>query len=189
MLTKLFFCSLSVRACVRAFPTKFSDVVVFFSHWRSGHQWEVLLQYVRLLILFSNGAKINTQNMSEFSLRALKIPRVDASWGERALAMRSQSSCSSVCPIWDGNDSYGRPVCPDTFPLLVGGGCSTAGARIDIENAVERPNYALYTQPLCARGVPVTSTARAIAYSNQKALNLLQHVGNPGLDFKAVINF
>lgn len=114
---------------------------------------------------------------------ALNLPKVDIASGERMLSDRYLNSCQTVCPMWDGRDDFGRKVCPDTYRLLVGNGCNTAIDRMDIE-AVERPNYLLFSQPLCnAAGRPINMNARALAEKEQFRLRLIENVGYAGLSY------
>lgn len=114
---------------------------------------------------------------------ALNIPKVDHAIGERLLSDRFLNSCQPVCPVWNGRDDYGRRVCPDSYRILVGQGCNSATDRMDIE-AVERPNYLLYSQPLCnAAGAPINMNARALADKAAYTMRLAENVGYVGLSY------
>lgn len=47
-----------------------------------------------------------------------------------------------VCPIWNGIDTAGREVCPDSF-MTKRAGCNSADDRVIVENNL-RPQYAEY---------------------------------------------
>jgi hypothetical protein len=60
-----------------------------------------------------------------------------------------------VCPIWNGMDTAGRKVCPDSF-YTKRAGCNSAEDRVVVENAVSRPQYAEYVN-LNASGIAMNS--------------------------------
>jgi hypothetical protein len=48
-----------------------------------------------------------------------------------------------VCPVWNGIDTAGRSVCPDSF-YTKRAGCNSAEDRVVVENNVSRPQYLEY---------------------------------------------
>ena len=55
-----------------------------------------------------------------------------------------------VCPIWNGLDTSGRTVCPDSF-WTKNAGCNSAEDRVVVENN-QRPQYMEYIN-LSANGI------------------------------------
>lgn len=55
-----------------------------------------------------------------------------------------------VCPVWNGQDSAGREVCPDSF-WTKNAGCNSAEDRVVVENVL-RPKYMNYVT-LGAQGI------------------------------------
>jgi len=83
--------------------------------------------------------------MSTISLEsALRTCKVNPDWANRIESDRFIGPASQkMCPMWNGFDSFGRPVCPDSFKNK-SAGCNSAEDRIIVENHVTRPQYIPY---------------------------------------------
>ena len=82
--------------------------------------------------------------MSLISLEgALRTCKVDTGWASRIQSDRFENPALMVCPVWNGRDLAGRPVCPDSFVTKTAG-CNSAVDRVDVENTVTRPQYVEY---------------------------------------------
>ena len=75
----------------------------------------------------------------ESSIRTCKI---DTAYADKVFSDRFLNPCNMVCPIWNGFDSAGRPVCPDSFNTKRAG-CNSAEDRVYVEN-YQRPQYVEY---------------------------------------------
>ena len=90
--------------------------------------------------------------MSGISLEsAIRTCKVDTGWASRVRSDRFLNSNNLVCPIWNGVDTSGRPVCPDSF-MTKRAGCNSAEDRVLVENNVSRPQYMEYIN-LNANGI------------------------------------
>jgi hypothetical protein len=58
---------------------------------------------------------------------------------DKLYSERFLNACDVVCPVWNGTDSYGRFVNPDTVPIETAG-CRSALDRVAVEN-YHRPQY------------------------------------------------
>jgi hypothetical protein len=82
--------------------------------------------------------------MSAISLEAsLRTCKVDTGYAANIDSQRFLNPNYMVCPIWNGMDTAGRSVCPDSF-YTKNAGCNSALDRVVVENAVSRPQYAEY---------------------------------------------
>ena len=73
---------------------------------------------------------------------ALRTCKVDTGWATRIQSDRFENPNLMVCPVWNGRDLSGRPVCADSF-YTKRAGCNSALDRVDVENA-QRPQYMEY---------------------------------------------
>lgn len=90
--------------------------------------------------------------MASISLEAsLRTCKVDTGWANKVESDRFLNPNLMVCPIWNGRDSAGRQVCPDSF-MTKRAGCNSAEDRVVVENNVSRPQYMEYIN-LNANGV------------------------------------
>ena len=71
---------------------------------------------------------------------ALRTCKVDTGWASRVQSDRFFNPDNMVCPIWNGVDTAGRRVCPDSF-MTKRAGCNSAEDRVMVENNVSRPQY------------------------------------------------
>jgi hypothetical protein len=102
-----------------------------------------------------------------------------------------------VCPVWNGIDTAGREVCPDSF-YTKRAGCNSAEDRVVVENNVSRPQYLEYIT-LSQGGIAgdIYSANKkmygnTMPYANSQArsndlANINNVTGNFGLDFGADI--
>jgi len=73
---------------------------------------------------------------------ALRTCKVDVGWADKIQSDRFENPDLMICPVWNGRDLAGRPVCADSFYTKVEG-CNTPLDRVDVENAL-RPQYMEY---------------------------------------------
>jgi hypothetical protein len=55
---------------------------------------------------------------------------------------RFENPNNMLCPLWSGQDNYGRPVNPDSY-YTKNAGCNSAEDRVSVENFL-RPDYMEY---------------------------------------------
>jgi hypothetical protein len=88
--------------------------------------------------------------MSSLSLEAaIRTCKVDSGWANRVQSDRFLNPTNMVCPVWNGMDTAGREVCPDSFVTKTAG-CNSAEDRVLVEND-QRPQYMEYVN-LSAQG-------------------------------------
>lgn len=75
---------------------------------------------------------------------ALRTCKVNTGYANRLESDRFENSDLMVCPVWNGHDLAGRPVCADSYATKLAG-CNVASDRVVVENA-HRPSYAEYIQ-------------------------------------------
>lgn len=81
--------------------------------------------------------------MSNLSLqKSIQGCKVVTDWAIRQQSDRFLNSDNLLCPLWNGIDLTGRPVCPDSFNTKVQG-CSNPLDRVMVENE-QRPKYFQY---------------------------------------------
>jgi len=74
---------------------------------------------------------------------AIRTCKVNTGWASRELSDRFLNPNNMLCPLWNGIDSAGRRVCPDSF-VTKSRGCNSATDRVIVENNVSRPQYMEY---------------------------------------------
>ena len=74
---------------------------------------------------------------------AIRTCKVNTGWANRELSDRFLNPNNMMCPLWNGLDSAGRRVCPDSF-VTKSRGCNSATDRVVVENNVSRPQYMEY---------------------------------------------
>ena len=108
---------------------------------------------------------------------AIRTCKVNTGYADRNESDRFLNSNLAVCPIWNGVDSTGRQVCPDSF-YTKRAGCNSALDRVEVEN-YQRPQYSEYVS-LTAQGI------KKDLYQNTKN-TIIEHTGNFGGDLVARI--
>lgn len=81
---------------------------------------------------------------------AIRTCKVDTAYANKVESDRFLNPEMMVCPIWNGVDSTGRKVCPDSF-MTKRAGCNSAEDRVVVENN-QRPQYMEYIN-LSANGI------------------------------------
>ena len=81
---------------------------------------------------------------------AIRTCKVETGLANKIQSERWLNSNDMVCPMWNGVDTAGRSVNPDTF-MTKTAGCATAEDRIVVENSL-RPQFAEYIN-LGAQGI------------------------------------
>lgn len=82
---------------------------------------------------------------------AIRTCKVETGWANKVESDRFLNPNLMMCPVWDGMDLTGRPVCPDSF-YTKRAGCNSAEDRVVVENNVSRPQYMEYIN-LNANGI------------------------------------
>ena len=75
---------------------------------------------------------------------SLRTCKVNTGYANRLNSERFENSDVMVCPVWNGHDLAGRPVCADSYATKIPG-CNVASDRVVVENA-HRPIYSEYIQ-------------------------------------------
>jgi hypothetical protein len=128
--------------------------------------------------------------MSSISLEAaIRTCKVDTAYSNKVESDRFLNPANMVCPIWNGMDSAGRQVCPDSF-VTKRAGCNSSEDRVVVENN-QRPQYMEYIN-LSARGIDGSIYGNNMNYQQsgsrtQKLDQINKVTGNFGLDFGADI--
>ena len=118
---------------------------------------------------------------------AIRTCKVDTAYASKVESDRFLNPVNMVCPVWNGVDTAGRPVCPDSF-VTKREGCNSAEDRVVVENN-QRPQYMEYIT-LSANGIDgsiygtVAPTVDEMG-ANQKLQQINNVTGNFGLQFKA----
>lgn len=81
---------------------------------------------------------------------AIQTCKVNTGWANRIESDRFLNPNQMLCPIWNGMDTQGRNVCPDSF-YTKRAGCNSALDRVQVENN-QRPQYIEYVA-LSALGI------------------------------------
>lgn len=102
----------------------------------------------------------------------------------RLFSDRFLNSDTMSCIAWNGYDSVGQEVCADSF-YTKAPGCNSALDRVDVENAVHRPQYmnllTLGAQGILGGGIqPEGSLTRDAVARSRAMLDNLNPVDGPG---------
>lgn len=81
---------------------------------------------------------------------AIRTCKVDTAYANKVESDRFLNPQNMVCPTWNGVDTAGRSVCPDSFVTKTAG-CNSAEDRVMVENN-QRPQYMEYIN-LSANGI------------------------------------
>lgn len=133
--------------------------------------------------------------MANISLDAsIRTCKIDTAYADKVYSDRFMNPANMVCPIWNGYDSTGRPVCPDSF-MTKNPGCASALDRINVENT-QRPQYVEYVN-LSAGGISGEIYGENPGYPmnqwatmkrKQDLYNLNTITGNFGQQFGSSVN-
>ena len=118
---------------------------------------------------------------------ALRTCKVDTAWADKIASDRFLNPDNMVCPIWNGMDTSGRPVCPDSF-VTKRAGCNSALDRVAVENSVSRPQYFEYLTLDAAgvNGAIYGNMPHSESVERQKSLSGINEItGNFGTQFGA----
>ena len=77
--------------------------------------------------------------MSISLLGSINVCKVNTGWANKIQSDRFENPNNMLCPLWNGQDTYGRFVSPDSF-YTKAAGCASAEDRVLVEN-FQRPKY------------------------------------------------
>lgn len=80
--------------------------------------------------------------MSISLLGSINVCKVNSGYADKIQSDRFENPDTMTCPLWNGQDSFGRYVHPDSF-YTKNAGCNSADDRVSIENFL-RPQYMEY---------------------------------------------
>lgn len=127
--------------------------------------------------------------MATISLEAaIRTCKVDTAYSNKVQSDRFLNPSLMVCPIWNGVDTTGRQVCPDSY-YTKNAGCNSAEDRVMVENAVSRPQYMEYIN-LSANGIDGniygnTMPWNQVGQTSDELHEINNVTGNFGLQFGA----
>ena len=117
---------------------------------------------------------------------SIRTCKVDPSYASKIQSDRFLNPGNMVCPAWNGYDSAGRQVHPDSF-MTKNAGCNSAQDRVLVENA-QRPQYVEYVN-LSSNGIqgemyrPNSQTV----YSTNELQSLKNMSGNFGVQLNSTV--
>jgi hypothetical protein len=121
----------------------------------------------------------------ESSIRTCKV---DTAWANKIESDRFLNPENMVCPIWNGVDTQGRQVCPDSY-FTKRAGCNSAEDRVIVENNL-RPSYYEYIT-LSANGLEGsiygTNSSNQMSQPTKQLSSINKITGNFGSQFGASI--
>lgn len=102
----------------------------------------------------------------------------------RMFSDRFLNSDTMSCIAWNGYDSVGQEVCADSF-YTKAPGCNSALDRVDVENAIHRPQYmnllTLGSQGILGGGIqPEGSMTRDSTNKSRSQMESLNPIDGPG---------
>lgn len=135
-----------------------------------------ILNFEKIFIFFL--LYTNKLIMASISLEAsLRTCKVDTGWANKVESDRFLNPNLMVCPIWNGRDTSGRQVCPDSF-MTKRAGCNSPEDRVVVENNVSRPQYMEYIN-LNANGVQGDIYGNTMGYQETGVRDqMLDNTGN-----------
>jgi len=80
--------------------------------------------------------------MSISLLGSINVCKVNTGYADKIQSDRIENPDAMTCPLWNGQDSFGRFVHPDSF-VTKNAGCNSADDRVSVENFL-RPQYMEY---------------------------------------------
>lgn len=123
--------------------------------------------------------------MSNISLQgSIRGCRVDSGWASRIQSDRFENPGLMSCPVWNGSDTYGRQVCPDSFNTK-NAGCNSPADRIYVENVL-RPQYIEYIT-LDAQGITGNMFEEESAQRSTDLRSLRKVTGSTGVGYGGII--
>ena len=75
-------------------------------------------------------------------LGSINTCKVNTGYASKIQSDRFENPDAMTCPLWNGQDSFGRFVHPDSF-VTKNAGCNSADDRVSVENYL-RPQYMEY---------------------------------------------
>lgn len=139
--------------------------------------------------------------MSISLLGSINVCKVNTGWANKIQSDRFENPSNLLCPLWNGQDNFGRFVHPDSF-VTKNAGCNSADDRVAVENFL-RPQYMEYVAldaagfqaPLYNGQKPVVEgfqnpnnnmfTSDAMQTRQQDRNNVYRVVGSAGYDYSA----
>jgi len=82
------------------------------------------------------------KKMSISLLGSINVCKVNTGWADKIQSDRFENPSNLLCPLWNGQDNFGRFVHPDSF-VTKNAGCNSADDRVAVENFL-RPQYMEY---------------------------------------------
>lgn len=133
--------------------------------------------------------------MSVSLTSAIKVCKFNTANASRVESDRFLSSDNSLCIMWDGKDTYGRPVCVDSF-YTKRPGCDYSTSRIAVENNL-RPQYSAFIT-LNAQGIDGPDYGESNVYGDrmewQRASNaranldkVYDNTGSAGIQYSSAL--
>lgn len=117
---------------------------------------------------------------------SIQTCKVDTGQADKIQSARFQDPNLMMCPVWNGFNTKGQRVCPDSF-YTKREGCNTPMDRVAVENAL-RPQYAEYIN-LDAQGFRSDSMYADnmhwvnVGHQNASVKNIQENNPNFGLQF------
>jgi len=122
--------------------------------------------------------------MSFSLLSSINVCKVNTGYANKIQSDRYEDPRNMLCPLWNGLDSVGRVVCPDSY-YTKAPGCASADDRVSVENDL-RPRYFEYVG-LDAYGLNTPMSQNAMDKQRKSQFNKI--TGNFGLDFDSSNTF
>ena len=72
--------------------------------------------------------------MSISLLGSINVCKVNTGWADKIQSDRFENPNNMTCPLWNGQDSFGRFVHPDSF-YTKNGGCNSADDRVAVDRS------------------------------------------------------
>jgi hypothetical protein len=138
--------------------------------------------------------------MSISLLGSINVCKVNTGWADKIQSDRFENPSNLLCPLWNGQDNFGRFVHPDSF-VTKNAGCNSADDRVRVENFL-RPQYMEYVAldaagfqaPLYGDSRPVVEgfenpnnmnmfTSDAMATRQNNRDDIYRVVGSAGFDY------
>jgi hypothetical protein len=121
--------------------------------------------------------------------KSVRTCKVDTAWANKVQSDRFLNPGLMVCPVWNGLDSAGREVCPDSF-WTKNAGCNSAEDRVVVENN-QRPSYFEYinlAEPGLAGDIYAADVAAVGGNPNFQNTMSYQEIGASNANLNSVRN-